>query len=151
MSKAINFLHHQLDLPFKEVPSPNSNSVCLDLPDADWGALIRVNDALSKQYHQDQLTQRKARQSRYREDLDLQKSIRQMNEEGKNSQERRTIEDMMQRNQQELNQARVEAQSRRQQMKDLAHENKEIMSRYGGGRDYKERLQREHEQKVAES
>jgi hypothetical protein len=73
-----------------------------------------------------------------------------MNEEGKNSQERRTIEDMMQKNQQELNQARVEAQSRRQQMKDLAHENKEIMSRYGG-RDYKERLQREHEQKVAES
>ena len=68
-----------------------------------------------------------------------------MNEEGRNSQERRAIEDMRQRNQQELNQARLEAQSRRQQMKDMADENKQIMSRYGGGRDYKERLQREHE------
>jgi len=74
-----------------------------------------------------------------------------MNEEGRNSQERKVIEDLRQRHQNANEQARQYAQSRRQAMKDLAQENQELMVRQGGGRDYKERLQREHEQRVIQS
>ena len=59
---------------------------------------------------------------------------------------------MFQRNQQANELARQQMQSRKKALKDLAHENKELlMSRHGGGHDYKERLQREHQQKVMQS